>query len=113
MARYVWRDGEWKCRKTGEPMRKPFAGQICRPYYTPDIPEYLSPIDGQPITSRTHRREDLLRNDCYEVDPPQKPRGFRNPHFAKKHGVPLTEDAPHKDVEKERAALAARAKGIA
>lgn len=89
-------------------MDKPFKGQVCRPFYSPDIPDYQSPIDGRWITSRTHRREDLKRNDCIELDPPKKKRGLRNPHFAKKHGLRTTEDAPLKDVEKERATLAAR-----
>ena len=45
----------------------------------------------RPITSRTHRREDLKRNDCVEVDPPKKPRGFKNERYAKKHNLPLME----------------------
>lgn len=45
-----------------------------------DIPEYRSPLGTGPITSRSHRREDLKRGNCREVDPgeykhpPVKPR---------------------------------------
>lgn len=91
--RYVWRDGHWRNARTGEPMDVPERMEICAPTVIPDIPEYRSPIDGKPITSRTHRRYDLEKHGCYEVDPPKKPRGYRNPRFAKKHGLPLNEEA--------------------
>lgn len=92
MARYVWRDGEFRDRKSGEVMHCPFAGQVVAPIVASDIPEYRSPIDGKLITSRSQRREDLKRNNCVEIDPPQRPRGYRNPRFAKKHGLALRED---------------------
>lgn len=65
--------------------------QIRAPMVMRDIPEYLSPIDGRPITSRSHRRYDLESNGCVEVDPPKKPtkgattRGLKNKRFATKH----------------------------
>lgn len=34
-----------------------------------DIPEYLSPVTGKLIGSRSERREDLKRTGCREVDP--------------------------------------------
>jgi hypothetical protein len=34
-----------------------------------DIDGYVSPINGQFVSSRAARREDLKRNDCREVDP--------------------------------------------
>lgn len=88
MTTYVWRDG-WKDKRTGEPMPKPFAGQICAPMVVSDIPEYRSPINGALITSRSHRREDLARHDCVEIDPPKRPRGFKNARFAVKHNLPI------------------------
>lgn len=112
MARYLWKDGQWVDRKTGEPMYKPYAGRVTMPRVYGDIPEYRSPIDGKMITSRSHRREDLIRNDCVEMDPPRKPRPYKNPAFAKRWGVPLTEDGPRKDVAKEREYLAKRASGV-
>jgi hypothetical protein len=57
-----------------------------------DIAEYRSPIDGRLITSRAQRREDLLRNDCVEADPPPHRRGYRNPRFALRRRLPLIDD---------------------
>jgi len=88
MSRYIWKDGHWR-DKTGKPMELRYPGAICAPMVMPDTQEYRSPIDGRLITSRSARREDLIRNGCVEVDPPKKPRGFKNARFAKKHGLPL------------------------
>lgn len=96
MSSYVWRDGQFVDKKTGEPMDKPYAGQIVAPRIMRDIPEYRSPINGKLITSRSERREDLARNDCVELDPPKRPRGFKNARFAKKHGLPLNEELVRK-----------------
>lgn len=57
-----------------------------------DIPEYDSPVTGKPITSRSHRREDLKKHGCVEVDPPKRKRGLINPKFAKKHGARVCEE---------------------
>ena len=65
-----------------------------------DIPEYLSPIDGTPIGSRSTRREDLKKNDCVAWEPgigsnagarERTPGLYRNPKFARKRGLPLSE----------------------
>lgn len=90
--RYTWRDGHFRDRD-GNPMPIPEREELCCPRVMPDIPEYRSPIDGTLITSRTHRRYDLEKNGCYEADPPKKKRGYRNPNFALKRGLPLSEDA--------------------
>ena len=89
MTRYVWdKDASrFVDRKTREPMQVNTRA-ICMPMVMRDIPEYRSPIDGSLITSRSHRREDLARNGCIELDPP-KPRGFKNKRFAKKHNLPI------------------------
>lgn len=94
MARYVWRDGEFKDRATGEPMAKPFAGQIVMPSVVSDIPEYRSPIDGRVIGSRSERRDDLKRNNCVEYEPSLSPtKGkYRNPHFCAKRGLDVSEE---------------------
>jgi hypothetical protein len=52
-----------------------------------DIPEYTSPIDGRPITSRSERREDLKRNGCVEYEPSVPKRYFRNERWARKRGA--------------------------
>lgn len=87
MARYVWKDGQFVDRKTGEPMEKPFEGQICMPNVTGDLPEYISPVTGKPVDGRWARREDLKRSGCREVDPSEwKPR-YLNRKFAEKRGL--------------------------
>lgn len=95
--RYVWRDGAFRERKTGDPLltEDEKKGPLSLPMVTPVMPEYASPIDGRAITTRHERREDLKRNGCVEYEPslsPTKGR-FKNPHFAKKWGVKLS-DAP-------------------
>ena len=93
MARYVRKNGQFVNVTTGEPMHKPYEGQICTPMVVRDIPEYRSPIDGKLITSRSSRREDLKRNGCVEYEPSLSPTGgkpsFKNERFAKKHGLPV------------------------
>lgn len=37
-----------------------------------DIPEYVSPVNGKVIGSRSERREDLKRTGCREADPSEK-----------------------------------------
>jgi hypothetical protein len=84
------------------PERNIKRSDFATPYIIGDIPDYVSPIDGKPITSRTHRREDLKRNDCVEWEPgmgknnkSQKDRTpglYKNPKFAKKHALPLSEE---------------------
>lgn len=90
MTRYVWDSKSFifRDRKTGEPMQVVDDNAICMPMVRSDIPEYRSPIDGKLITSRSHRREDLARNGCVEMDPPKRPRGFKNKRFTKRHNLP-------------------------
>jgi hypothetical protein len=70
-----------------------------------DIAEYTSPIDGKPISSRSTRREDLKANDCVEWEPgigkkagadKRTPGLYKNAKFAKKHNLPLAEEAREK-----------------
>lgn len=91
MARYIWRDGEFRDRLTGEAMDKPYAGQIVLPAVLSDIPEYRSPIDGQPITSRSHRREDLKRNNCVEYEPSMKPKSEKFEAFEERRQRAIAE----------------------
>jgi hypothetical protein len=89
-VRYVWRDGHFRDRN-GDPMPIPEREGLCVPRVMPDIEEYRSPIDGSVIGSRSTRRYDLEKNGCYEAEP--RRRGYKNPRFAKKRGLPLNEEA--------------------
>lgn len=92
MARYVWRRGAFRVPSTDEPMPIPERDGVCCPRVMSDIEEYRSPIDGSLITSRSQRRYDLEKNGCVEA-PPRKKRGFKNPQFAAKRGLRLSEEA--------------------
>jgi hypothetical protein len=91
---YVWRDGGFYEKFTGERMVVPSRDEISVPAVLSDIPEYTSPIDGRLITSRSHRREDLKRNNCVEWEPSMSPtKGkFRNERFCKKYGLEVSEE---------------------
>lgn len=91
MTRYIWRGGQFVHPRTDEPMPMPERDEVCLPQLMRDIHEYMSPVGSGLITSRSQRREDLKRHDCVEA-PPRKHRGYKNPAFAKKHGLPLNED---------------------
>lgn len=87
---FVYRNGEFVDKRTGEPMPFDPMSAVSMPQIMRDIPEYASPIDGRMITSRSARREDLLRNGCVEADPPKKgTRHFKNEAWARKRKLPL------------------------
>jgi hypothetical protein len=67
------------------------------PQIISDIPEYRSPIDGSLITSRSHRRYDLEKNNCREWEPSDSPTGgkFRSERMARKWGGVVAEE--HRD----------------
>jgi hypothetical protein len=73
-------------------MEQPERDGVCMPHIQSDIEDYRSPIDGGVITSRSQQRYDLEKNDCVLQEPRRKPRGYINPRFAAKHGLPLRED---------------------
>lgn len=93
---YVMRNGELVEKKTSEPIAVP-DGPLQAPTVISDTPDYRSPIDGRMISGRAARREDLKRNNCVEAGDSslspikRKGDGFRNPRFAKKYGLPLSE----------------------
>lgn len=93
MTRYVYRDGEFRHPTTGEPMEIPKRVGVCMPMVRSDIGEYRSPITGELISSRSGRKYDLEKNDCVDLGPPKKRRGYRNPSFTKKRGLSLNEEA--------------------
>jgi hypothetical protein len=94
MTIYRWKDGGWRDKQSGAPMPLPEGRALAAPIVQSDITEYRSPIDGRPITSRSERREDLKRNGCVAAEPrPAHKRGYRNPRFAVKRGLPLRDNA--------------------
>tara|TARA_R110000822_G_scaffold153084_1_gene292523 strand:+ start:2760 stop:3065 length:306 start_codon:yes stop_codon:yes gene_type:complete len=99
MTRYVYRDGKFRHPSSGEPMEIPQRDGVCMPAVRGDITEYRSPVDGTLVTSRSARKYDLEKNDCVDIGPPKKARGYRNPTFAKKRGLTLNEEARAKQGE--------------
>lgn len=85
MPRYRW-DGERLVEVTGDEPRATGV-QIIR-----DLPAYKSPLGDGWVDGRAARREHLKRHGCREVDPSEGPRGYRNPKFANKRGLPLAQD---------------------
>ena len=101
--RFVWREGQFVDPLSGQPMDMPERDGVCCPRVMSDIEPYASPIDGKMITSRSARRYDLESNNCHEVDPPSKKgRGYKNPNFALKRNLPLTEEARENLVQKRK-----------
>lgn len=104
MTIYRWRSGEWRDRD-GLPLlnQEESARPIAAPMVMRDTPDYESPVTGEMITSRSHRREDLKRHDCHEVDPP-KTVTLKNERFCKKWGLPLgeTKTAKMKEILRAR-----------
>jgi hypothetical protein len=58
----------------------------------PDIGEYLSPCGSGLITSRSHRREDLKRNNCRETDPSEFRPRYRNAEFMRRRGISIPQE---------------------
>jgi hypothetical protein len=81
-ARYVFRDGRFVERKTGEPMRAP--DRIASPYVLSDV-AYRSPLSGREITSRSQRREEMKVHEVREVDPSEYRPVYRKKANAVKH----------------------------
>lgn len=96
MAVFVFRDGRYVNKHTGEPMlsAEERAKPISMPTIIGDIPEYRSPIDGRVIGSRSQRRDDLKRNNCVEYEPSMSPtKGkLRNADFCKRRGLQVSEE---------------------
>jgi hypothetical protein len=96
MTVYVKRAGEWVDKRTGAPMvtEEQRNAPIALPFVLGDIPEYTSPIDGNVITSRSQRREDLKRNNCVDArDFPSPTQGkIRNQAFAAKRGLQVSKE---------------------
>lgn len=85
MPRYRW-DGEKLVEITSDEYRAPTV-QIMR-----DLPAYKSPLGDGWIEGRAARREHFKRTNTREVDPSEFKATYRNPHFALKRGLPVSQD---------------------
>lgn len=97
MSRYVWCDGRFVDRNSGEPLLTDDerAGPLSVPMVTPAMPEYASPIDGRLIRTRHERSEDMKRNNCVEAgDAGLSPTGgkLKNKAFCAKRGLQVSEE---------------------
>jgi hypothetical protein len=94
--RYVFRAGRFVDPKTGEPMDKPYAGQICMPSVISDVAEHVGPDGKTLITSRSKQREICARTGTvpWEAGVGEKrPRGFTSEKFAKANGTRVCEES--------------------
>lgn len=108
MPTYRWNSALKKFvdKQTGEPMPVKDENAICKPYIISDIDDYLSPVCGpdgkhKVVGGRAGQREDLKATGSYLMDPPKDKktgttRGYKNPRFAAKHGLPLNEETRDK-----------------
>ena len=69
--RYVWRDGCFRDKQTGEPMEVRDANAICMPMIQSDIEPYQSPLGSHWIGGRREQRYELEKN---EMTINEKPR---------------------------------------
>jgi hypothetical protein len=71
MTVYVFRDGQYVNKRTGEPMLS--EGERARPIAAPmvvsDLPAYRSPLGDGVVDGRSARREHFKRTNTREVDP--------------------------------------------
>jgi hypothetical protein len=74
-------------------MALPDTDEVTVPRYViSDIEPYRSPIDGSVVGGRAQKRYDLEKNGCVEAEP-RKKRDYRNPSFALKRGLKLSDEA--------------------
>lgn len=96
MSVFVRKNGVWVDKMTGAPMLSEAERRaaIALPYIIGDIPEYTSPIDGNVITSRSQRREDMKRNNCVDARDFGSPTQgkIRNKAFAAKRGLQVSKE---------------------
>lgn len=71
MTVYVFRNGQYVDKRTGEPMlsEQDRAKPIAAPMVVSDIPAYASPLGDGVIEGRAARREHFRRTNTREVDP--------------------------------------------
>lgn len=71
MTVYVFRDGRYVNKRTGDPMlsEQDRAKPLATPMVVSDIPAYASPLGDGVIEGRAARREHFKRTNTREVDP--------------------------------------------
>lgn len=71
MTVYVFRDGRYVNKRTGEPMLSEAerAKPLATPMVVSDLPAYASPLGDGVIEGRAARREHFKRTNTREVDP--------------------------------------------
>lgn len=70
------------------------------PYIMSDIEPYRSPLGTGEVSSRSHRREDLKRGNCREVDPSEFKPTYHSKRFAQRAGKEWTPPATPKGADK-------------
>ena len=85
-GRYFWHSKE----KRFVPIEWYSRPKVKAPNIMRDIETYKSPLGTGEITSRSHRREDLKRGGCREVDPSEFNAVYHNPKFARRLGKEWT-----------------------
>lgn len=81
MTRYVFRDGQFVERKTGEPMVSP--DRVASPMLMRDV-SYVSPLSRKMVTSRSQRREEMKIHGVREVDPSEHKPVYRSKKWAER-----------------------------
>jgi hypothetical protein len=83
MSTYVWRDGKFRDKKTGEPMLKADANWVPKAprYIIQDMPAHEGP-SGRYISGRAEAREECKRTDTVFRDIKRRPKGYLNPKSA-------------------------------
>lgn len=79
--RYVFRNGEFVERKTGEPMDAP--ERVASPFVMRDV-HYKSPLSLKEVTSRSQRREEMKVHNVREVDPSEYQPVYRSKKWAER-----------------------------
>lgn len=71
MSVYVFRNGQYVDKRTGEPMlsAEDRAKPIAAPMVVSDLPAYASPLGDGVIEGRAARREHFKRTNTRECDP--------------------------------------------
>lgn len=85
MTKYIWHCGDWVPAEELYPSVAAPRLHIVR-----DLPAYKSPLGTGWVEGRRARREEMARHNVREVDPSEWKGGYRNPDFARKHGLPLS-----------------------
>lgn len=88
--RYIWDSeaqdfvdpGQYYASKAAERDRS--RSSLAVPYIQGDI-EYISPLTGKPVTSRSERREELKRNNCREADPSEFTPKYQDPKYERRY----------------------------